>query len=186
MAHYSPRIYADYSTAINDDLLTPAQGVGEQNRVGNKVRIQSIQVRGTLDGYDCTRETQVRMILYQYHPVSNGTSAPLISNLLCAGVTAQKNIYAPILPNQMHDFTIIIDKTFHLQSTVGMDTRKTFSFYLTKFNKFFHRDVKFQGNASVDGTNKVYLAFFSDETNAAPSAVAPKLEYWSRIRYLDD
>lgn len=187
--HINGPIVADMATTINDDLFHPPQGVKEQERVGNKIRIQSIQLRGELNFEGTSAvgtEYAVRIILYQYHPMSNGTSAPLLSNLLSsAGATTSMNVYAPILPNQMHDYTIVFDRTFTLASSDSPYHHKRFSLYITKFPKYFDRSIKFAGNTSVDGHNKIYFAALSNCTNVN-AAEQTKLRYWTRTRFLDD
>jgi len=171
----------DLSTTAMDDILYPPQGVQEQQRVGNKIRIQSVQIRGRfsyINTAGAANKFGVRMLLVQWKPMSNGSSSPLASSILSTS-TGANQINAPILPNDMHNMTIVFDKTYQLNTSDEPGSIKHFEFYWTKFNKFFDREVKFNGNASVDGTNKLYLkiSFYT----RVPYARLPKI-YIKRIR----
>lgn len=185
------------------DFVAPPQGVTEQTRVGNKIRIQSIQIRAKIQGdinplTTEARNFRVRILFFQYHPMSNNTSAPLPANLLSGAVSPWAHVNSPILPNQMHDFTIWYDKTFtvggnYVGATLdhkGSDNpnwHKHLELYFTKFPKFFDRSVKFQGNASVDGHNKCYMLAISDAVGSTVGTDSmPCMNYSIRTRFLDD
>lgn len=191
------------SDCVLVDMFGPAQGVAEQNRVGNKVRLQSIQIRAKIQGdinplTTEARNFRVRVIFFQYHPMSNGASAPLPANLLSGTTSPWAHVNSPILPNQMHDFTIWYDKTFtvggnYVGATLdhkGSDNpnwHKHLQLYFTKFPKYFDRTVKFAGNASVNGHNKVYMLVLSDADGAtAGTDSMPCMNWFIRVRFLDD
>lgn len=154
-------------------LTMPTVGTGDAgNRIGDRIRLTSIDMRYTLIHSDGTNFT--RLIFFQWKPDANNY-APQVGDILPTGIS---DMNVPV----KHDLAkggqlnVLYDKV-HAQSETGSTAaifRKKF------FTRGFGRDVQFT-NGATTGTNQLYLLTVSDSA-AAPH---PTLDYRFRVNYTD-
>lgn len=166
-------------------ITANAAGTGVQNRVGNEIRISSINLRFDLanDSTLTSYPSIFRIMVIQWHPASVLTSSPSTASFLSAATNATFNYNAPLLPMpQANQFTVLYDTMVSVAPTGNPGCTKAFTVYITKFPKFATRNITFVGTGVNDATNHIFVYAVSD---SAAAGAYPKMSFWSRIRYTD-
>jgi len=158
---------------VDTNFVVIPTGTGESDRIGRKVTIKSLAIRGTL--YLNGNEEKVRMILVQDQQ-ANGAVFTVANVLETADENAHYN-----LENQMR-FKILSDQTFVMNNTtaVGAVNIKHFQKYL-RLNVPIEYDntVATTGAIATQRSNSIALLLISEQNNVTG------IEYVCRVRYSD-
>lgn len=141
------------------DLTPMAQGVTDNQRIGDEVRVSSIQLRGVVyndgNGVTVDAENTVRLIVFQWH-LDSQTQAPGVSGILRP--TDLLTVAAPFAPwneTNRHQFRVLVDRQFTLSK--NGPNAQGFRYNLTKPT----RTIKYNDGAT-HGEDKIYYALVSD------------------------
>lgn len=163
-------------TTLQVALFGAGQGSTAILRNGDHARIKSIKVKGYVNVG--TAPNVVRLILYQWHPMSSGTQplpADILETTLTTGtINAPDSMYN--VNNQGH-YTILWDKRLVLTTDEPV---KMFEINITS-HKFLKRDVHWTAGSSSLQSNGLFLMGLSDDSiSAFPTSV-----FVSRVRFTD-
>jgi len=154
------------------------QGVTDITRVGDRLELKSLEVRGCHIGGDAYNNT--RLVFFTYKP----NQVPVSSNILLVGPSAVIDPFSLYSHDYRRDYHIIHDMTFTSVGLIGgsatqppqSNTSKCFHFTTTNFP----RQVQFAGGG-LTGTNKIWFVAVGD------SAVLthPLLNFSAKITFTD-
>lgn len=165
---------------VDPSFCLIAQGADEDERIGRKIVVKSIHLKGvvrlpgnTTAGGGASR---VRVLLY-WDKQCNGATAAILDIIETGSVNSFRNL------GNKDRFVLLWDKTFTLNhqqgpSTAGGDTRRHIA-----YNKKVDIPIEYSGatNAITEiRSNNLGLAAIMDNGNAADIA------YTVRIRYTDN
>ncbi len=159
------------STATLNHLSSIAVGDDFNSRDGRKVRMKSIQIKGSLQMHTTATNTRFRMVLFQ--DTMNTGTAPTASDIIANTYDLRDED-----PNNMARYKILWDKRIILTETVaGTNPERNFQYY-----KKLDLPVTYTGTAGSDyGKNTLWLLFISDEATNTPT-----LNMQARMRYRDN
>lgn len=151
-------------------------GTDDITRVGDKVRLSTLRIRGQILAADATNA--VRMVLFQWHP---NTVAQVPS---LAGLFQDPGNYNSFYQHDTGaNFSVFYDKTYYLSAngTASIMFNKSFRLWSKKGRmRWVRQNLKFVGSSN-DALDHLYILWFSD-SNAAPS---PGVQWYSRVSYTD-
>lgn len=165
-------------TPANLELSVVPQGVADNERVGNKIQIKSIDSRVYITSGPFTPSLKYRIIIYVCKK-----EAPSLDELLQGGTTIG---YRTFRNNDfVSSYRVLYDKKFVMNMEPYYDSA------LVQFppkTRFFHIYKKVNIPVSyIDGTlgtlgreNTIYMALFTDV-----GANGPSYDITNRIRYVD-
>lgn len=150
----------------------PAPGTSDIQRIGDRIRLTSLDFRYTLIHSDGTNFT--RIILFQWKD-DDSNYTPVVNDVILAGGNA---LVSPIRHDQRKAgmINVLMDRV-HSQSDSGSNAaifRRKF------FTRGFGREVQFI-NGTQKGVNNIYMLTISD-SGAAPH---PTLDAFMRLNYTD-
>lgn len=164
------------STAANVDydggiqpLVSIGPGTTDEQRVGNRVRLTYMVGRGVIQAVGVSG-ARVRIILYRDH--NSLVTAPL-SVLRYVG---DQGCISPYNDDTRQDFTILSDKTYHVQPGTEKDSA---SF---NFSRKINKTVLWNDAAGIEENNIKMLAISSHPTG---SSSKPLLSYSGQFFYTD-
>lgn len=155
-------------------------GANQDQRVGNRIRLSSLRVRGSIYAFDDTYlvggdapevvPTSIRMVVYKpYDPADNlvnhNSSAPLA-----------------LQPYQLIDidkYLVVFDKTYDF----GIMGKSRLTFDKWVKGQLKNANVIFDNNSSPSSVKGVYRIYFV--SNRTSSATSPELTVQTRIWYID-
>lgn len=152
-------------------------GSGASQRIGMKVEIKSIEVRGYMGGTPGTGVDQVLRWQLFLDRQTNGV-APAIGQQLLAN-----NVYAPRSLIARKRFKILMDKTYNINAVGESGSFRTFKAYMK-----FRRPIVMEFNAGTAGTVADIVSnslFFYVVGSVAAGATAGLTYGYVRIRYTD-
>lgn len=155
-------------------LTTPIQGNTDQNRVGDKVRIRGLHVKGQFAIGDTSQS--IRLTIMQYKQATNLHAAAVNELYQSAYVNTTAAPYAPFTHDYKHIYTPIWDKTWYLDTVA----QPIINFEVKIPMKYVKREIAFQAG-STDAINHLYLVAISDSTAVAH----PTINFISRFFYDD-
>ncbi len=105
-------------TYLSDNLCLVPEGVKESQRIGRKITVTSVHIKGTLllvSTTDVSETSDHCRIIVGINKQTNGIQAPLIDLVspATAGIFSHRNV------SNMHKFRILSDKMFTINSTCG-------------------------------------------------------------------
>lgn len=150
----------------------PAPGTSDIQRIGDRIRLTSLDMRYTLIHADNTNFT--RVIIFQWKD-DDSNYTPVLTDVIVGGGNA---MVQPIRHDQRKAgmINVLYDRV-HGQSLNGSNAaifRKKF------FTRGFARDIQFI-NATQKGVNQLYLLAISD----SGAATHPTLDLYMRLNYTD-
>lgn len=179
------------------------QGVGSWNRVGRKINLQSVRLRGV-----ATFEFQVELItgrLYAntlrmvvvWDKQPSGGSIPTFDTIF--GKTAQDGTESttfldPLRYDNMDRFTVLRDSVLDAQSEATSDAGTTLISQVNcsfdEFIKLNSREVVFSGQSvpmtiADISTGALYVYFRADTNSSAQSLISIDATSFARLRYTD-
>lgn len=154
-----------------------AQGLTSTDRVGDSIKLQHIEVRGTVIINPLATNTTVRVIIFR--DLDGYGTAPTCTDLLeNVGGTVAPN--SPYKFNKRQRFSILFDEMFQLQSILAQGTSSD-AWY---FNTAHAGHVLYLGStaaAASNGKGSVYVAAISEEATNTP-----QFDFYSRVLFTDD
>lgn len=158
-----------------------AAGTDFTDRIGRKIIMRSLFIRGLVFPNDDTSSHQLVRVVVVYDMQSNG-AAPTIANVYKAvDGLAQVNL------NNRDRFKILVDKTFavaKVDNSAGASWAGSPTTHKFKIYKRLKHEVLFNGTTAAIGsiaTGSVYLLTFG----TSPSATGSYVMATSRIRFED-
>jgi hypothetical protein len=144
------------------------------NRIGNSIKLQKIEVRGRV--YKNATATQSVMRVVMFRDLDGYGTTPLIGDVLqnVSGVSA------PLTPfdfNNRQRFSILMDELLTLNSTG--ESSSVFQLDLTHEGHILYLGAT--AAAASDGKGSLYMLFISDE-----AVNTPTFNFYSRLYYTDD
>lgn len=159
-------------TGVTVDCMAIPQGVGDLNRVGDKIRLRGIKFNFIISN---TINSNLRVMLVQCKQ-NTQLVTPAVNQLLVP--TTLGTINAPIA-QRLHDyqnlFNVIYDKVYTVCPVTNpmIHQRKTINI------KYARKEVSFYSGGTT-GSNKIYLMLVSDQV-----ATFPTIQYQLRFYYDD-
>lgn len=179
------------------------QGVGSWNRVGRKINLQSVRLRGI-----ATFEFQVELVtgrLYAntlrmvvvWDKQPSGSAIPTFDSIF--GKTAQDGTESttfldPVRYDNMDRFTVLRDSVLDAQSEATSDAGTTLisqvNVSFDEYIKLGSREVVFSGQSApmtiADiSTGALYVYFRADTNSSAQSIISIDATSFARVRYTD-
>lgn len=160
------------------DVTEMIQGTTDNERVGDEVRISSIQLKGhvylDINAGAPDSTNVVRLIVFQWH-LDSQTQVPAPSSVLHpADVSAGIGALARWNETNRHQFRVLVDRTFCCSR--GGPNAHAFRYNLTKPT----RTVKFNDGA-IHGEEKIYVMLISDSS----VITHPVVSMTSQLNYRD-
>lgn len=155
------------------NLTAITQGDSDTTRDGDRVTIDSIQLRFKLQCIDSTNVQ--RLVLVQWHEDTVLANAAL-STILQYSSSIPNDIYSPYQIDKNSKFKVLWDRTFTQVLTQESDQISVNVF----INKGFKKEIQFT-NAASSGVGHIFLLYVSDSTVTAH----PTIQGWARVRYYD-
>lgn len=161
-------------------LVNPSQGAGVNNRVGNSIKLKSLQIRCELQpAIGTPTNERIRVMLVKdlrrgYESATNTFINPTLSDIL---LDTSNPIPSPWTQENMGRFTIMYDKV------IQVDVDDWPKRMLTIYKKMNHH-LRFP----LDGSNQatyggLYLVFVSEQATLASQ---PGFLLYSTARYVDN
>jgi len=163
------------------DLCDPAQGDGQEERVGNQIKPLHLTIRGGMYADSTGGVTQqLRVIIFRYKD-ENG-SALTVNDILDNDHvgTTRAVIACKEFDNRYHS-KFLYDKTFILgKATAGSDVPNYKHF---KFSTKLYGHINWTNSTTTQEGGGLYMLVISDQ---AADADSPVLSWVSRVTYTDN
>ncbi len=171
------------------DLLVPVQGDGNNQRVGDILELQQLEMRWEIRNNDVvvasttvlSHSTISRIIVFQWH----NPTVPIAADIL-GSVADVINTFSVYLLNPQEKFTILMDRNVRLVNPgPKIDGINEISIparaggHLKVFQKRLSKKVIFDTGAAT-GRNKIYIM-----TMTSATTLGPEFFFQSRILYTD-
>ena len=169
----------NFAGSTTYDLSVIAQGDGENERVGNDIKPKYLALRYQVKAQQGTvqNDTEVRVLLFQWHPNSAQAGDPSTGVMLENG----NNPFAYYKTNQTKQFTILHDGKY----VVNAERASPSWLYLQdvtipgqKMRKIHYNDA-----TTTTGENHIYLMFIHNYGGV--DVEPPEIAYDCRLRYTD-
>lgn len=161
---------------ISSQLSTITQGTTDSSRIGDRVTIKSIKVKGNLIAADATQV--VRVILFQWLQ-DTASCTPIPSDIL----QNQNQPYSPLSSytkdSAGYEWVPLWDRTFCMNAGTGTSVNFSVKLSGKKLSKGKAVNTIQFNAAGTTGTGHYYFCFYSD----SGAAFDPTFTYYSRIRY---
>lgn len=162
------------TTAATINLLNGiAQGVASGERIGRKVTMKSLFLRGYFSYQGATTGSVPIRVLIVYDNQTNAV-APVATDIVL-----QDTIVSPMNLGNAQRFKVLYDHVFNM----GQNSQQTINFQ--KYIKLNHEITYNTGATNTVGsiqTGSVYLLVW---TNGGLAGSVPAHNVWSRIRFVD-
>lgn len=143
------------------------------NRIGDKIKVTSVQVRGNFAVADTTN--QVRLIIYQWF---NDGNVIVPSDILDATqVAAGRGVHAPFNYQNSGQYQVLYDRIFSVSSQGPAAVPFDF-----KIKKIPRNKVKYSGASTTPVDNSIVLLQISDSGISSH----PTVSWVSRVYYTDE
>lgn len=166
-------------TAVIFPLSVPAQGDGDTQRDGDRIKLKKIHIRGNLV-YSSDVTNIVRVIWFQWKPNTTPTAAGLLLN----GPSGFIDVHSEYSHDFRQQFNILKDKTYKLignglaaTSPLTSDSVQLFKFTISKG---FNTQLQYAAGG-VTGTNLIYYLAISDSSVISH----PALTFNAKVMYTD-
>lgn len=163
------------------------QGLADNARDGDKIRISSIRVRMLIRGplgASTTSAQQVRIMIFQFKA---GPAVPTLANLLINDIpTGGPSTYSHRDVDYYNQYVMLYDKVFTVvrQDSTGVNTPPNFERFIT-INvplKYAQKTIHFIAGSAVNLANPIYLAAIG---HYGASATNAQYAFEHRIRFKD-
>lgn len=165
------------ATPVLFDLVIPIVGGLDTERIGDKIKVKRMHIRGGIGPGD--EFGLVRVIFFQWFP----NSIPTAGSILLTGPSGNIDQFSQYSHDLRDEFSILSDITYHLEGNGTANTAPytSNSQYLFNFTlKPTNRDVQFLGSGTT-GTNKIWWLGLSDST-AVPN---PFISFQAKTLFTD-
>jgi hypothetical protein len=154
-----------------------AQGLTSTDRVGDSIRLQHIEVRGTIIINAAATNTTVRVLVFR--DLDGYGTAPTGADVLeNVGGTVAPN--SPYRFNRRERFSILYDEMFQVQSILAQGTSSA-AFYYSSAHEGHVKYLAATASAAANGKGSVYVMAISEEPTNTPT-----YDFYSRILFTDD
>lgn len=192
------------TTNTNDEiqcLNLIQQGAGSWNRVGRKVKLKSIRLKGTaqyvlgLDGSNHLNGGVLRMLLV-WDKQPSGNALPAFDEIF--GITEQdgtesSTVMSPPRYDNMGRFQVLMDKCLYINPTTYNAAAGGDMYYDLPFDEYVKlqgRETNFSGQSSpmtiADvSTGGLYLVLRANENSAGQKQWSLTTNSVARLRYMD-
>lgn len=166
------------SSSIIQVLNSLAQGTTDSTRIGDSIKMTSLNVNfDAYHNFNSSSPTQnLRIIIFIWKKPS---TAPTLDDILAPSSAASDRYLAPKNYDKRFWSKILYDKTFKLNeggsSSAGYKIHLDFS----KYKKYAH--VQYAAASSSIDNNGLYMLTISGD-----ATLAPALNYFARLKYLDN
>lgn len=152
------------------------EGTGNIERIGQKIEISSLQLRGTITRADSFN--LVRFIVFQWMQDDNAYPPAITDILDPVPVTSSDllGIYAPYNYNNSSNFRVLKDRLFTLNNQ-----DRDVTYFKMKFKKFSRRKLTYDNATSDPTRGSLYMLAISD----SDAITHPRLSIWSRLYFKD-
>jgi hypothetical protein len=177
---FDSKEYAQSATVTPTQLAISAmpQGDTDNARDGDAVNLVKLWFKFEcyLQGIGGTNDftDQVRLIFYQWHPMSTG-AAPVPANVLIDLSVAQSPTMSAYQWDNRKDFKILYDRTFNLSGNGPSDIGTMGTINLKNVQSHF------SNGSSTLGTNQIFAMISSDSL----VATHPQFNLYTRVIYTD-
>lgn len=174
------------ATATLKALIVPDQGVADNQRVGDSIKLKMLTIRITFfNNYGMTANPANlgRLIIFQYKQ-SNTVSAPLLSNMFITGSgSGEVNVYSSQNRDNAHIYTILYDRPFFTAGSGGSSATESYQRHMViKVPlKFAKKQINFLAGG-VNATDQIYLCVLGEQGTVGSN---PFCTYDWMIRYTD-
>lgn len=160
-----------YTTSTTYPVYDLAEGVAENNRVGNQIKPTSMQLRFTM--YRGNADSVCRLIVFRWK--ERDSSVTLASILEQGSVGTASYVNAPLIleTGNRNRFDILHDKCYVLDDGKQNTVNRVINIKMSKKIGYI------SGSASQERMNEIYYVFISDVVLAsAPSVYVQALGYF--------
>lgn len=173
----------NYSGGIVD-LCDPAQGDGQEERVGNQIKPLHLTIRGYAAVDSTGGPTEIgRLIIFRYKD-ENG-QALAVGDILDSDIvgTTKAPLAGKAYDNRYHS-KILFDKTFYMgYNASGAQDTSLPSVRSFKFSTKLYGHINWTDTTTTQEGGGLYMLWITAE---ATEANAPTLTYVSRVTYTDN
>jgi len=170
-------------TVIN--LSNIAQGTDYNNRVGDSILTQDLEVRVVLSGNAIVNGHYGRVLIVR-DKESQGTD-PLLSDVLAS---ISNYMVAPANPLYRQRYNVLYDEVFSINNPVGLATAGTSTNYLPTrlvlppYKRKQNQHIRYDSTAGADASNlegQLFLMLWSDQASNGPT-----FAYASQLTFTDN
>lgn len=181
----------DFSGKILCLSAATAQGQTDLTRVGDKLRLTSVQLKGQIwvppssAGY--SEPVYLRMILFTWKPegINAGVASvsnPVPTDLLINGIGSSYAPWSMFTHDKRGQFVVHKDKTF--QFNLGLSgVSVSHKFQVTK--TFKSHPVKYISASTTNMQNGMYILWISNISAGDTNDYGPNFNYNARLNYTD-
>jgi len=157
-------------------FANPAQGLNEDERIGNQIKLKDFELRITLTMAAGDITNQIRLIVFRWY-VDNNIDVPSGTDLLSD--IANNPWLSPINDRSIESGKIHImhDKLYSFSATGSQSRSLSFKFFGRKLG----RKVITFTNTSIQGSGQIYVAATSDSVAVSH----PLIALYTRTNYSD-
>lgn len=168
------RAYVDNFHVLNNVGLSmqyPVQGVANNQRIGDEIKLQSLRVRGIVANTSTVANHFYRMLIYK----SRSTSLLPFTDLFYGLSSTQ--IPAIVSPNYL---TVLMDKTWALENN-GSGAMKNFDFKIPLRNM----KVTFDEGTTIPKQETIHIHVFQCDQQGTPVNNQCRVTYDAILRFKD-
>lgn len=165
------------TTPTIDDLSAIPQGSTDNDRDGDRVRLETLELRGVLINADVTNH--YRIVVFSWFP----NSTPVAGNILLNGPSGNVDAFSCYSHDNRQLYKILWDKFYFCAGNGGAASNP---YTPTSEQPLYFRvpvtpkQVQFAAG-TTNGTNKVYILYLSDS-----GAIShPVIHYATKLLYTD-
>lgn len=183
-------IYGGSGGALLTHLTPVVQGVADNQRVGDQLTLNSINIRGVMlsgDGATANRFNDIRIVVFQY---KDSDMNPLVSEMFLSNTVtsaAAQNAYSNRNIDYLAEYNFLYDKTYHLDyglqnaSNYGQTGILSKHFEIKVPLKWVKKKVQFTA-ATTNTVNGIWLMAIGSSASVATN---PSIGFSWSVGYTD-
>lgn len=155
--------YGSGAGVILADLTAPTQGSQNNQRDGNTIFPQRIELRARTECQTTNPSAIVRFIVFQFRADST-VAVPTLAGLLDNGPSGAPDVWSSQNINQKHVYNILMDKTYKMLGNIGADSN------VVEWSKNLRKRmarVNFASNAVATGDHHIYMMIIGSNASGA-------------------
>lgn len=146
-------------------------GTGPDDRIGDKIKLQHVHVRGSIDSHASATATRVRLAVVRAN--LGTTTIPAITDVWPTVALFAANTDRLRTQQELKSFTVLADMFYHVGQNIALTTP------VDLFRKV-GSEVLFTGAAATnEGKNAVYLMMAANEATNVPTINLTATVKWS-------
>ncbi len=163
----------DWNGLFLTNLLAPIQGLGDVNRIGDKITATSLQLKQCM--FSNNRASVLRIIVFWNKELKVVTGSDLLET-----VGTARAVISPYKKDKRSQFIVLMDRRIVLQDLSISISVKALSRRILLRNK----KVLFNDGTNTINNNALWVYFISD-TDAAVPADRVTVDFYYRTRFMD-